>query len=739
MSRPQTQPQASPMRTKKLTLYASVALVLTICTLVVRSKSRHATVPSPSVGTSETVLGSSQESESVRQPAVGVSRADRAVIEAVSVQVGVTDASTHKALPDARVECTSVGVEPASSSTYWTAADGTTLIPLEGRWRIRIERAGYSPDEREFQLDGSEISIQLEPAATLELTFRGPDGAPRSGVEVVLLPPLETGPPWDEFWRRDFDAEKLRSPHLGGALMGLAGRGPQERSTSTVATDEADPLGLPFGRTLHPVVRAAASSITWLARSNQRGEVIWETLPARDGYRWALVSKLQADVHPPHERQGVRVVGAAFQVAEDAPRGLSGTFDLKARVTTRFEISVERSTQVIGRVDMTSGAQVPARAALFDIERYETSNGERLVRHTEVQKVRCAADGSFAFDDVSRGPQLVRAFWRPADGELAFAAHGFEVNGEPLVDVGTISPSAGSTIEGRIEIRGPAGERFDLRQAFPVSSRLHAALSISTNPDFGNRAEAVNELVGVEVGQPFRLHGIPDGKVWLRVAAEPGWPEPAIEGFVVKEPDVLELQSPCAEPLELTFRAEYMVPRDLILRFPGGVRPSQVRLHVRSNASGETRQINLKPSRDADDVLRATLSLAAGGYDYLINSNVLPVGDGPGVFATGSLKMTTDAEPLSIDLEPAISVSGTVKRKDGTPATGEFVGWSPGEWAALFSDRVDWIYTMIVGEEGHFHLRGVPPGTLLVASRPELSIQTSGVQAAVPQELVWPD
>jgi len=71
MSRPQTQPRANPMRTKKLTLYASVALVLTICTLVVRSKSRHATVPSPSVGTSETVLGALRSRSRFASPRSG--------------------------------------------------------------------------------------------------------------------------------------------------------------------------------------------------------------------------------------------------------------------------------------------------------------------------------------------------------------------------------------------------------------------------------------------------------------------------------------------------------------------------------------------------------------------------------------------------------------------------------------------------------------------------------------------
>ena len=173
-------------RLQKLPVLLGLAAVFAC--LVWLAIDRPAAVPSPV----ENPIQSPESHEEGVRALADPSR--RAPVGVSGFAVRVLDAITGNAVSAARISyVTETGVDEIEALTD---AQGIAALSAGAMSSREVRATGYLPALEELALeDGSEIL--LEPAATLELHFVSDDGAPVSGIEALLLPPLVEGPDWD--------------------------------------------------------------------------------------------------------------------------------------------------------------------------------------------------------------------------------------------------------------------------------------------------------------------------------------------------------------------------------------------------------------------------------------------------------------------------------------------------------------------------------------------------------------
>ena len=652
------------------------------------------------------------------------------------IPVRVRDAGTGRPLA---AEVSWRATAGAGELLVYTGEGGVAWLPdwvsSAGDGRLRAAAAGYLASRTAGTVPAGGLDVVLIPAAELELRFRDVDGQPVEGVVARLLPPVVEGPELGAQWRRELDpgtgAGRSETRYAWAPPDRVPDRAPTGARDQQEATWPAAP-GL--RRRFDPRAEALGEELEWTRSSGADGRVLWEGLPPGSGWRWGLVSEHRMALEPGHEALRVPVTSGGLLVIGSgrAPADLSGRIELRPGERTAFELTVRREGSVRGRLPRSGGpSSGPAQVKIYHGVRRPLSDG-RTVEGEELEAFTTSdTSGRFAFEGLAPGTKLLRAYWVEEPLDYRFAALQFELPDGASVDLGVVLPLVGSTVEGVVRLVEAGGGPIGQDELFGTHEALPIVLELNTLGRPHDEERRIFEQVGVPLGAPFRLHGVPPGTLHAWAAPAPErWPALLDPGTTrLHRRALAELEVPTHEPLELDLRVERLVERELRVRFPAGVEPVGLHAYLLPAGGGSIRRERLLLPHGAgraevsEGALRGRLRLAPGRWHLLVRPD-----DGGGLFATipgiggrawrpdelPSLFAQATVEvgpqrnaPIELDLRPAASLAGLLLGPGGRPRPGGLVILACEPWAsATGGSRPFWSKA---DAEGRFHLGGLVP------------------------------
>lgn len=407
-------------------------------------------------------------------------------------QILLTDLTNGNAIANAKVEIT----YPDQEHETWTSdEDGATpLLPRAGT-HLTIEVDGYVPltgklDESAATAAKTSLRIGLQPAGTLELRLIG--DREEVAPEIVLLPRCPRLGEWAADWRRMVPLfDQLPTP----ALTDLHRR--------------QDGLWIAPERELHPSAHKASNGLIRI-----------EGLRPSSDYRWALKSGGPAIMAPPHERPTLMEnADGQAQIGSSEPEHLSGTFAIRPRETTAFDVQLLTTAYIRG-VFPVSGCEVPPQVKLFRMETLQPRSGPAVCHAQELAFVVASEQGGFQFDGLAPGTYAVRAWWR--SGQVVQFSSATCVLEAQDVDLGRIDITTGERIFVQLDLQERSTKRtLSPAEALPNVELKLGAVMIQAVPDSKLAHEQVFEALPLAFEQIYELRGFHPGTLALEPRVPP--------------------------------------------------------------------------------------------------------------------------------------------------------------------------------------------------------------------------
>jgi hypothetical protein len=342
-------------------------------------------------------------------------------------------------------------------------------------------------------------------------------------------------------------------------------------------------------------------------------------------------------------------------------------------------------------------------------------------------------DGTFFFRAVAPGTKLVRVTWKDPGQDFYFAAVRFDLAEGDSRDLGELRTREGSSVSGVIELVDPQGRRVDkakvfrLKEGAPMASVHISARGSSLLPE-----DRVIEELPMEVGEEFRINGLPEG--WLRGGALNGESWPRRPECRVSFPKEFELQIPSPGPLNIAFEVQELVSLGLEVLLPPGVEPQRVWAHFL--APGQTEQTRFKsdawPAGHAK--FRADpIQIEAGTYDLLVHAvseDGFAVPSSYYCLQRATVEGGEGPQVIRVDLLPGASIEGDILDDSGKACPRAVVSAKFGRWLDVGSA----CYLVNSNELGHFVMAGLPPSTR-VRFRDGTEVTTGPAESTVSVEV----
>jgi hypothetical protein len=366
--------------------------------------------------------------------------------------------------------------------------------------------------------------------------------------------------------------------------------------------------------------------------------------------------------------------------------------------------SNQKKTKVFGRFE--SGI-FPAQIKLLHrtIKGYETQDEEKVVN---------SLDGSFLFSEVKPGEKIINAYWKTSSS-IYFAEKYFSLKEEEEKNLGNIFPKQGNVVQFIVELKDNKENPIDSFLLY--NSPLKTVVSMMTKGSLGDIKDITHLLLDVEIGNPYFLHGLPSGKLWLRASPRPDWPEPVSKTpfEIEEEKEDAEIQIPqlSAESISLPIKVIFsskMQERKIIILFPNGVEPCRLKIFLRDKAGRVTRiSHNQKESEE-----KVSVNVFPEVYEVLTVSEIgFPNNEktNSSVFGKAILNRTE----AIVQLQQGAAIKGRCLTQEGNPVPLKVLQFSFGKWA-INPDRDNkvWVYKTLTDEEGRFEISGVIPGIKLL-------------------------
>lgn len=640
---------------------------------------------------------------------IAAAEVERAKVDFEVPNVACVDSRTHAALRGVSIEAKlhDAPAEPLAHGV--TDAAGRWTLPRPGRWTVRTSLAGYY--DRTFTQDFAlgPTAIALDPSPRLEVRLVTSTGRPVSGVELVLVPPLDVAEEWRDGWAQRL--ESLWSDRdQAAARASLERPSPTERPRSDVGAADSSSAWA------DETIAEYATLDACVRRTDSDGRAVWDRMPNVEGYRWGVRSKHVVRLEPPHERPRIRDLDAErVQLDASAPTGLSGVVRLVCGETTRIEAQALPSGSVAGFVDFGKPMRA-AHARILGAAQGE-GGGSRVVERQVEHGLALESDGGFVFDQVPPGTKLLRAFGWTLDGSIRFAAVQFELAPGEAKDLGIVKARTGSTVTLDLRLRDRGGREVSPKDVF-VQGEARVDVGLSLFAKSRSVVDRCHETFEVPVGGLVELEGMADGALLVNLHEGTLWELDPARRTRVRMPTYAEHEVRGDTQVDLGLSVEKFVivqfrPKVALALDPAGIQLDGLR-------TGSCDEIRTRARADiglgsgADIVL--TIELAPGRHVFVGHPgpSLEPI-RGASYVAVRELDVT-EQEQQEYDLEFTLGadIEGQLLRKSGEPAANSFVSFRIEPWISNGCARA--LYVSNTDADGRFRVRGLPPRTAFEAS-----------------------
>lgn len=659
----------------------------------------------------------------------GVTR--REALAASSLELVVVDAHDRRPIAAAAVEWREVAGTTRGRAVTSPTGAATLAAAAAGPWELNVRSAEHAALHAILPAMTGTAVVGLERGGELVITARDSADRPAAGVALALLPPRRHGEFGGDFVAfanaaptPSSNADHAASDGTASASDGdggTAGDGQAELVGAGDARGEGDVDAARAAAALPELVlrdgvfrlpdESAPADRVWhvdaryhaLARrvvTGADGTARWTGLPPAAGYRFGILPPRHGDPEPAHERQRLTVGAAGVVVGAAPPRGLSGAFAIERAAPTHVGARITRDGTLRGRFVMPAGTNAPAR--LFQIT--QAGGGDTVaVTALDVFALEpTAADGSFVFTAVRPGDYALRTCWLEHGVHVRFASVTVRVPPGADIDLGDLPPTVGHSVTVEVGVEDTDGAPLRPEQVFEDPACAPVAVLLDVVPQSEQLADSLNELLTLPLGVPFTLHGLPAGRVQL-TAMPSSVPPARLRGDVARllAGETGKHTLPQADPLRPRLRVERGHEIAIAAVGPDGGARTLALVWTRDRATGHVASHALTADTFATG---ERLKLRPG--DYELFAAVL---HGPDA-ECASTQLTVpraDGAPLTVQLQPAARVRGTLRDASGRPAAGASLRWTLPGWCGASGL---WPFAATSDDDGRFELSGLPAG-----------------------------
>lgn len=572
--------------------------------------------------------------------------------ESLSVSVAtailIVDGITGSPVPHASVEL--LGLPSVLVLQAGSGGRVEVNIPaaLGGRVPLLISSPGYSRRMYWCDTGGPEDVVELIPAGQVMVSVVDGHGRAVEGMEVLLLPPLSSRLPWDQHWTEFRGIAERKSPEW---IRGLALRRWMDghRALRPGDMDPGNPEDLV---SIESGMAEAVQPHLWVQRSNKDGIVLWEDVPAADGYQCAFTGRSDVQWDPPLMVASPRTANGQVMVrGSEIGRELSGQFPVRPGSTAAAHVIVGGSGSIKGVVSADSrGVGSPFE---FMLRRESTPEEDRRSGFGRLDMERSGTidpGGSFHLRDLTAGWKHLDIRWTEPDHHHHLVHRRVYLAPDQELDLGLLSTSTEPPLCVRVGVVDGSGVAMDATQLGLDSVILDAsALPDETEPRTGYGLK-----ISIPMEQRVWIHGIAEESV--RLLAFPGnrwWGidtnrasvnEPASLNLAGRPNDCADLELICIATVEVMVEAR--LPRGSLVASMQGL-------------VGD-RGLRMRSSPSEPDTFKGLVRVQPGNHTLLLASgkstSMLP---NPSWFARRQVTVESGAtSSIHVDMEPAVTVEG---------------------------------------------------------------------------------
>lgn len=471
------------------------------------------------------------------------------------------------------------------------------------------------------------------------------------------------------------------------------------------------------------------TSINWESTSNDKGMIQFHTLPARNGYRYGLLTECVHELSPPFSNGHVQKQENGFLKIDSRKkiaRGLSGEIEVHPGETTACQVVVYKRTGIVGRFVFPDGGDRKSQLRLKQVISNDLDFDDTMdYQHYKLEKsLHCKADGSFEINNVigNRRKELrlfgsvtlkgVRHFW--------FGHKEFYCPLGKVLNIGEIYPIQGEETPGLVRFTMQNEPHELVATCFAGEIPKEVILRVLNLHEVSG--PGIYAMIRVDIGKPFMLHGLQGDQVNLRLKAAQTW-SPIKQNVRLNFPEIETVST--SESFDLPIHITRTQSCSIHISFPEPV-STGVQLLFRG-VDGEIREKLLRPTEDASSSMNGTLFIPRGSCRIFAHTNTV-YQQGVSYFGTGDYfvnnhgdsdiqanrdNQADNIEEIVLEMQPGATVQVlAIDRNDNEPLTNFGISLSPENWPGF--DNYRWSYESSTNNEGIALFEGVPPGVHLI-------------------------
>jgi len=503
------------------------------------------------------------------------------------------------------------GKPGAGSTVIVTNADGRGYVGVSGKHYVAISADGYIPWVGTLELAGARTVVGLEPAAELTLKYETIDHVPLPGIDVFLNESVGDELPTEDSWLTQRAERTRREERVVDLLNKLF------HSPNLSVHLESDVL---------EDIRAAPIAISqtgaillrhdWKSRSNDKGMVLFRSLPGDAVYRWGTSeAALIKGMAPPFEVPPVQANEAGHLVRDiEVAENISGPIPLRPRECRSILVECWGWGSVSGTV-VDAPHKTERLPFIVILGMSETSSGTaRLLRVKRELTTTADQDGAFRFERVGEGTKLLRALWfDEISASYKVVAQTLDVVSGEHHDLGMIDIRSSHEMRGIVSLVDTSGRQIEVADYFETNNLFADLIVSGRGADRRDMCASTLTQLRTPVGQEFRIIGMSEGTGAMTLVERIGGWDSTIGNCLIDVPSrEVEFSLPSAERVDLEVRVSAMLHCEVVLRSADSDEESYLNLllydvdagratiaKLGTMRVGETRQIKAQPGRYA--------------------------------------------------------------------------------------------------------------------------------------------
>jgi hypothetical protein len=453
----------------------------------------------------------------------------------------------------------------------------------------------------------------------------------------------------------------------------------------------------------------------------------WDWLPAGGPYLWQNSAKFEQVLQP---GQAAAINSAEKARGSDQPgfqsvRQWRGNFRIEAGRTTSIQLEKRPPGILKGRLplrgpDPIHSARV-SLARLLRVDRDVTPADTGLVLE---QVYLTAQKTEFQFEDLPPGEYRLAAHWS-TPGKVFVVTQTVNLTAQG-VDLGTLTPLPTEPVALTIGFKDMQGQPVDpevVLAELPDEAWLELTVAQLRTPD---------PLLGIYIktaalaGRTTLIYGLPPGRCSFKLRHYTFEDVDGNQLAFTKQNLGRSTEVPLSEPLEFFYTtAGVQEEVEFLLHFPDQDFTTRFDWEIASSSSSGLRKSGTVPMGIVGPIPDTSLKLKLpkGNYQLYVSEGFSPEPKPrTSWFACFDFETSPVATVHQVNLEPAVSISGTLLDAGGSPVKNN--------WAVFvlreLQGRTVYPEIKIIGipdAKGNFVLNGVPPGAELQDPRSKKTYQ----------------